>query len=165
MRYTLFIFTICVLGMLQESTAQQKTPVKKPATTTAKPATTGAKQAIRFKSSWGLNLSDSIPRPLALSLLDSALRVRDQTNTLFPVQSFEFTYVKKEPYINDTTEQISFYTETTGDIFKGAKLDTLWQGHLRRSLEKGDELWFNDIIIKYKEDKLYRVPSLKFEVR
>src|SRR5690606_26757376 len=116
-------------------------------------------------TTWAIYLSDSLPRPDVLKLLDSSLVVRDGSNNKFPVVSFDFTYEQKEPYLNDTTNQVGFYTEVTGDSFKDNKLSELWRKHLKETLQKGDVLLFNNIVIRYTGDKLYRAPELKIIVR
>lgn len=126
---------------------------------------TAQKKPLRFRTTWGIYLSDSLPRPEVLKLLDSALVVRDGSNNKFPVVSFDFTYEQKEPYVNDTTKQVEFYTEATGDSFKDNKLSELWRKHLKEVIQKGEVLFFNNIVIKYTGDKYYRAPELKIVVR
>lgn len=124
-----------------------------------------AKQPLRFRTTWGIYLSDSLPRPEVLKVLDSALVVRDAQNNKFPVVSFDFTYEQKEPYLNDTTNEIGFYTEVTGDSFRDSKLSELWRTRLKEVVQKGEVLFFNNIIIRYTGDKYYRAPELKIVVR
>ncbi|GEP96792.1 hypothetical protein [Chitinophaga cymbidii] len=126
---------------------------------------TAQRKPLRFRTTWAIYLSDSLPRPDVLKLLDSSLVVRDGGNNKFPVVSFDFTYEQKEPYLNDTTNQVGFYTEVTGDSFKDNKLSELWRKHLKETLQKGDVLLFNNIVIRYTGDKLYRAPELKIIVR
>jgi hypothetical protein len=143
-------------------TGKPKTPAaKKPAAATTKTTAT----ALRFRSTWGIFLSDSLPRPEIMKLLDSPLVVRDQKNNKYPVVSFDFTYERKEPYINDTTGKPGFYTEFVGDSFKGDKLPTLWVERIKEMLERNEVFYFDNIIINYTGDKLYRAPKLKFNVR
>ena len=126
------------------------------------------KKQLRFRTTWGVFLSDTLPRPEVVKLLDSALVVRDQQNNKFPVISFDFTYEKKEPYVNDTTGRAGVYTEFTGDSFKSDRLSPLWSSRLKDMLQKGEVLYFDNIIIKYpggKEDKYYKVPEVKMVIR
>ncbi|KAA2239682.1 hypothetical protein F0L74_26175 [Chitinophaga agrisoli] len=124
-----------------------------------------AKTALRFRTTWGIFLSDTLPRPEVLKLLDSALVVRDQQNHTFPVVSFDFTYEKAEPYLNDTTGQPGIYKDFVGDSFSANKLSPLWANRLKEVLQKGEILYFDNIVIKYTGDKYYKVPDLKFVVR
>lgn len=150
--------------------AQQKTTAKPAAKATA--AKTGStaplarKTDLRFRSTWGIYLSDSIPRTEILKNLDQNLVVRDQKNNKYEVVSFEFTYEQKTPYINDSTNKPSTYTEFTGDNFKNtARLADIWVNKLKESLQRGDELFFSNIVVKYPPDKYYQVPDLHFLVR
>lgn len=156
---TLALFT----GISATTLAQASKP--KPAAKPAKPAAATADGKLRFRTTWGIYLSDSIPRPEVLKILDSALVVRDQKNNKFPVVSFDFIYEAKEAYMNDTTSQVGFYTETTGDSFKGGRLSPLWSQRLKETIQKGESLIFSNIVIHYTEDKFYRVPELRVTVR
>ncbi|WP_341840573.1 hypothetical protein [Chitinophaga caseinilytica] len=160
------LITLALFTGISATTAAQSKP--KPPAKPAKPAaatTSAADKKLRFRTTWGIYLSDSIPRPEVLKILDSALVVRDQKNNKFPVVSFDFLYEAKEAYLNDTTSQVAFYTETTGDSFTGDRLSDLWSNRLKETVQKGESLIFSNIVIKYTEDKFYRVPELRITVR
>ncbi|SEW53600.1 hypothetical protein [Chitinophaga arvensicola] len=135
---------------------------KKPATT---PATVSSKRPAKLRSSWGIYLSDTLPKSEVIKLLDSALIVRDEKNIKYPVLSFAFTYEKHEPFLNDTTGQPGVYKDFTGDNFKAAALPAAWSKHLKDNLQTGDVLYFDQIIIKYAEEKFYQSPALKITVK
>ncbi|WP_109698799.1 hypothetical protein [Chitinophaga deserti] len=158
------LITLTLFAGITTSAAAQSKP--KPAARTAKPAAAAtADKKLAFRTTWGIYLSDSLPRPEVLKILDSALVVRDNKNIKYPVISFDFLYEAKEAYLNDTTSQVAFYSETTGDSFKGDRLSPLWSKRLKETIQKGEALIFSNIIIQYSEDKFYRVPELRIAVR
>lgn len=157
---TLF-YTATFLCCGMAASAQSKPAAKKPAST----STTATKQPLRFRTTWGIYLSDTLPRNEVVKLLDSSLVVRDNHNNKFPVISFDFTYETKEPYMNDTTNQIGFYSDFTGDSFKDNKLPQLWRTRLKDGLQRREVLFFSNIIIKYTGDKFYRVPDMRIVVQ
>jgi len=136
--------------------------VKKPAAT---PATVSSKRPMKLRSSWGIFLSDTLPKSEVIKLLDSALVVRDEKNNKYPVLSFAFTYEKHEPFLNDTTGQPGVYKDFTGDNFKAAALPEAWSKHLKETLQTGDILYFDEIIIQYAPEKFYQSPALKISVK
>lgn len=136
-----------------------------PKKTAAKPAVVTNKRPMKLRSSWGIYLSDTLPKNEVIKLLDSALIVRDEKNIKYPVLSFAFTYERQEPYLNDTTGQPALYKDFTGDNFKAAALSPVWSKGLKESLQTGDVLYFDEIIIKYAEEKFYKAPSLKINVK
>ncbi|GEP90230.1 hypothetical protein SAMN05660909_00162 [Chitinophaga terrae (ex Kim and Jung 2007)] len=138
---------------------------KKPAKAAPSPATSANKRPAKLRSSWSIFLSDTLPKNEVIKLLDSALIVRDEKNVKYPVISFAFTYEKHEPYLNDTTGQVNIYKDYTGDNFKAATLSPLWSKALKANLESGDVLYFDEIIIQYTPDKMYKAPSLRFDVK
>lgn len=156
----IFLLFTSLPVLAQTGKPKTKTPAaKKPAATATKTTT------LRFRSTWGIFLSDSLPRPEISKLLDSPLVVRDEKNNKYPVVSFDFTYERKEPYLNDTTGKPGFYTEFVGDSFKGDRLPSLWVERIREMLERNEVFYFDNIIINYTGDKLYKAPKLKFNVR
>ncbi|OMP78265.1 hypothetical protein [[Flexibacter] sp. ATCC 35208] len=155
------LVVMSVFSLYAQSGKPKATPAKKPAATKA--TTTNTK--LRFRSTWGIFLSDSVPRPEIVKLLDSALVVRDEKNVKYPVVSFDFTYENKEYYLNDSTGKPGIYTEYVGDSFKGDKLPALWVTRIKEMLDKGEVFYFDNIIVNYTGDKLYRVPKLQFIVR
>lgn len=132
---------------------------KKPATAVT------SKRPMKLRSSWGIYLSDTLPKSEVIKLLDSALIVRDEKNIKYPVLSFAFTYERHEPYLNDTTGQPAVYKDFTGDNFKAAALPTAWSKNLKETLQTGDVLFFDEIIIKYAEEKFYKAPALQINVK
>jgi hypothetical protein len=132
---------------------------KKPATAVT------SKRPMKLRSSWGIYLSDTLPKSEVIKLLDSALIVRDEKNIKYPVLSFAFTYERHEPYLNDTTGQPAVYKDFTGDNFKAAALPSAWSKNLKESLQTGDVLYFDEIIIKYAEEKFYKAPALQINIK
>ena len=120
---------------------------------------------MKLRSSWSIYLSDTLPKTEVLKLLDSALIVRDEKNIKYPIVSFAFTYERHEPYLNDTTGQPAVYKDFTGDNFKTATLSPAWSKSLKETLQTGDILYFDEIIIKYAEEKFYKAPSLQIKVK
>lgn len=154
-----FIFLLLMINM--NTFAQSG---KKPVPTT-KAASVTNKRPAKLRSSWGLFLSDTLPKSQVVKLLDSALVVRDEKNHLYQVISFAFTYEQHQPYLNDTTGQPSIYKDYTGDNFKTSRLPALWSSRLKENLQQGDVLYFDDILIEYAPDKLYRAPAIRIEVK
>ncbi|SFW14661.1 hypothetical protein [Chitinophaga sancti] len=154
------LVVMSAFSLYAQSGKPKAAPAKKPAAASGPTIT-----KLRFRSTWGIFLSDSIPRSEIAKLLDSALVVRDEKNNKYPVVSFEFTYENKEFYLNDTTGKPGIYTEYVGDSFKGDKLPALWVTRIKELLDKGEVFYFDNIIVNYTGDKLYRAPKLKFIVR
>ncbi len=150
--YTTIVLCCCALGATAQ--AKPRPAVKKPAV--AKP--------LHFRTSWGIFLSDTLPRNEVVKLLDSALTVRDGNNKTYPVVSFDFTYDQREALQDEKTKEVKVYTESTGDSFRSDKLSPLWSKHLKQTIQKGEVLFFNNIVIQYAADKFYRAPELKVTV-
>ncbi|CAL1517322.1 hypothetical protein [Chitinophaga sp. MM2321] len=152
----LFFFGTAISPVLAQSGKKSTPPVKAQATD---------KRPMKLRSSWGLFLSDTLPKSEVIKLLDSTLAVRDEKNITYPVISFAFTYEQHQPYLNDTTGQPGVYKDFTGDNFKSPGLSPLWSNRLKETIQTGDILYFDEIIIRYTGDKLYKAPPLKIAVK
>ncbi|SJZ70036.1 hypothetical protein SAMN04488128_1011260 [Chitinophaga eiseniae] len=160
-----FIFLLLMINMATFAQSGKK-PVPATKTSSANKTTPASnKRPAKLRSSWGLFLSDTLPKSQVVKLLDSALVVRDEKNHVYPVISFAFTYEQHQPYLNDTTGQPGIYKDYTGDNFKTSRLPALWSTRLKESLQQGDVLYFDDILIEYAPDKIYRAPSLRIDVK
>lgn len=157
-KHLLFSCLLTAVAMPVLAQTHKKVPA---ATTTA----VSNKRPMKLRSSWGIYLSDTLPKTEVTKLLDAALVVRDEKNNKYPVVSFAFTYEKHEPYLNDTTGQPAIYKDFTGDNFKSPTLTPLWSKGLKESLQSGDVLYFDEIIIKYAEEKYYKAPSIRIDVK
>jgi hypothetical protein len=151
------------MPVLAQNGKPKKPAVKK--TAAAAGNTTTKTTTTRFRSTWGIFLGDTLPRPELIKLLDSPLVVRDEKNNKYPVVSFQFTYERREAYLNDTTGKPGFYTEFVGDDFKGDRLPAFWVERIKEMIDRNEVFYFDNIIINYTGDKLYRAPKLRFNVR
>ncbi|MET6996193.1 hypothetical protein [Chitinophaga defluvii] len=161
MRKLLLLHILLITGAclpIYAQTGKGKTTGKSTAPAQKKPSP-------KLRATWGIFLSDTLPRPEVLKLLDSTIVVRDQNNKKYPVIAFQFTYEQNEPYLNDTTGKPGVYKEFNGDNFKSNKLPLIWSNELKKTLQKGDVIYFDSIIVEYAEKDYYLAPKLKFEVR
>ncbi|SHL19490.1 hypothetical protein SAMN05444266_102393 [Chitinophaga jiangningensis] len=149
----------CLLATIHTMGQTTKPAAKKPA------AATSGKRPTKLVSTWGNFLSDSLPKNELVKLIDSALIVRDEKGAKYPVISFAFTYETREAYLNDTTGQPGLYKDYIGNNFQDARMDSVWRKGMKEKLEKGNVLYFDEILIQYSADKIYKAPALKFIVR
>ncbi|WP_291911298.1 hypothetical protein [Chitinophaga sp. CB10] len=149
----------CLMATINSFGQAAKPAAKKPA------AASSGKRPAKLISTWGNFLSDSLPKNELTKLLDSALVVRDEKGVKYPVISFAFTYETREVYLNDTTGQPGIYKDYIGNNFQDARMDSVWRKGMKEKLDKGNILYFDEILIKYSEDKIYKAPSLQFIVR
>ncbi|NSL91085.1 hypothetical protein ECE50_029955 [Chitinophaga sp. Mgbs1] len=163
MQKHLFIAVFLLATAVKPVLAQS---VRKPAIATKpKPAANTGKKPAKLRSSWGIFLSDTLPKNEVVKLLDSALTVRDEKNNKYAVISFAFTYEQHTPYLNDTTGMPAIYKDFTGDNFRSSALPPLWSNRLKETLQSGDVLYFDNIIIRYAEEKYYMAPALRIHVK
>lgn len=101
----------------------------------------------------------------ANQLINLPLKITDDKNNVYAVSSYQFLYKKRGVKDNlQTGKQQTVFT-TIADLFKVTPLPKIWRDNIGGNLQKGEELYFFDILVKDKLDRKFYAPELKIIVR
>ena len=104
---------------------------------------------------------DSISKETAKLLLPLPLKILDSKNTEYLVENYQFLY-KKKSYVQDPeTGKIQEVFTMSADIFKETPLPKVWIENVGLKLQKGEEFYFFDIIVKDKQGNRFLAPNYK----
>lgn len=99
------------------------------------------------------------------TVIDSALRVRDERKKTYPVTSFRVSYFFDTRYEDEETGQVVRKRALrVRDYYDTDRLDADWVASIRDNARKGDELLFNQTIIRLPNGKKTFVPDLRLKV-
>lgn len=101
----------------------------------------------------------------AIALLTKRLVVADSSNTTYPVVSFQFVYKSLSYVESDKPGKYEEKPTLTAGKFETTPLPKIWVDNLSKSLHKGEELFFFDILVKDKEGRLFKAPDLRITVK
>ena len=152
---TIGLSTVCVIAFAQKP---KQTPVKNAPVQKFTPP--------KLYSSLGIR-SDSVTVVVdeALQLVALPLRITDDKKTSYTISSYQLMYKRSSIIVKD--ESASEGTHTTRNIaqlFRETPLPEIWKKSLMEQINKGDELYFFDIIVKDAQGRLMFAPELKIKI-
>ena len=87
-------------------------------------------------------------------VLDSALIVRDDKGNSYPIARFRINYTFATSFTDSETQQAKNFKDfRAADFYDTNKITEVWRSSLKDNSKKGDEVIFNNIIIKLKNGK------------
>lgn len=149
------------LFMVMAATAQ---PAKKPNKVTITPVTKFKPPPV--KTFLGRNEKvATVTVDEANQLVNLPLRITDDKNNVYPITSYQFMYRKRSVIENEETGKRETAFTTTADRFKSSPLPKVWKENISGGLQKGEELYFFDIIVMDKQNRKFFAPEVKILVK
>lgn len=156
--YLLFGTFAAVLATNTAMLAQK--PVKKST------AATAAEKKPNVKSLLGkVSGNSTLDAVTAAQLLSLPLKVTDDKNLDYVISSYQFAYKRIGVTEDEETGKTSPQSDVTADRFTTTPLPPLWQKIINEGLQKGEELYFFDIIVFDKNGRRFFAPELKITIQ
>jgi hypothetical protein len=100
----------------------------------------------------------------ANQLVNLPLKITDDKSNTYAVLSYQFLYKKKSIVENEQTGKKEVAFTTVADLFKTTPLPEVWRNNISGTLQKGEELYYFDIIVKDKLNRKFFAPELKIKI-
>ena len=101
----------------------------------------------------------------ANQLVNLPLKITDDKNNVYTISSYQFMYKKKSVIENEETGKKEIVFGTTADLFKSTPLPKVWQDNINGGIQKGEELFFFDVIVNDKLNRKFFAPNIKIIVK
>ena len=101
----------------------------------------------------------------ANQLVNLPLKITDDKNNVYTISSYQFMYKKKSVIENEETGKKEIVFGTTADLFKSTQLPKVWQDNINGGIQKGEELFFFDVIVNDKLNRKFFAPNIKIIVK
>jgi len=101
----------------------------------------------------------------ANQLVNLPLRVVDEKNNVYTISSYQFMYRKRSVVEDEATGNRSTVFTNTANLFKSSPLPKVWKENISGGLQKGEELYFFDIIVNDKLNRKFFAPNVKIIVK
>jgi len=153
----LFVTTFLLMAVI--AVAQQpKKPVNPPVIKYKTP--TVKTQLARFSGVAAACTADEGKQLITLPLI-----VTDDKKNSYPISSYQFAYTRIGVTEDEETGKTSPQTGMVADRFIATPLPAIWQSNIIEQLQKGEQLYFFDIIVKDKQGHLFFAPELKITIQ
>ena len=101
----------------------------------------------------------------ARQLIALPLKITDDKNNSYPIESYQFLYKKKGFLQDEETGKVSVVFTIQASHFDKTPLPKIWVDNLQDGFQKDEQLYFFDIIVKDKEGRGFFAPPLKITIR
>jgi hypothetical protein len=119
------------------------------------------------KTTWGrLSGTDAVCfAEEAKQLLLLPLKVTDAQNYSYTIVTYQLAYTRVGITEDEETGKTMPTKDQVGSSFTKTPLPDIWQKNLEAQLQKGEELYFYDIIVYDKQGRRFFAPELKITIK
>ena len=157
-----FIFLLIASTFVFGTNAQ---PPKKPVKTNPVTAVAKFKPPV-VKTFLGRNEKEAtVTVDEANQLVNLPLKITDDKNNVYTISSYQFMYKKKSVIEDEETGRKQVAFSNTAGIFKSTPLPQVWKDNISGGLQKGEELFFFDVVVNDKLNRKFFAPNIKIIVK
>ena len=118
------------------------------------------------KTFLGINQNGAVvTKEEALQLIGLPLKIVDDKNNAYPVDSYQFLYRRKSTILNDDTGRKETSFTIVADRFFATPLPKVWIENTKDHFQKDEQLYFFDIVVRDKEGRKFFAPELKITIQ
>lgn len=100
-----------------------------------------------------------------VQLVGLPLKIIDAKNNQYTIDSYQFLYRQKSFIRNDETGKTEEVFTISADRFNSTPLPKVWIDNISRRLQKDEQLYFFDIVVKDKQGRSFFAPELKITIK
>lgn len=118
------------------------------------------------KTYLGINQDGAkVTKEEASQLIGLPLKIVDDKNNSYPVDSYQFLYRRKSIIQNDETGRKEVTFTIVADRFFTTPLPKVWVENTKDQFQKDEQLYFFDIVVRDKEGRKFFAPELKITIQ
>lgn len=141
----------------------------KPKPATTKPAANPVKKFIPPKVKTYLakftGLDASCPVEVGKQIISLPLRIVDAQNTSYAISSYQLAYKRLAVKEDEETGVVSPTTDLVAQQFTETPISGIWKKSIEEQLQKGEELFFFDVIVTDGKGHRFFAPDLKITIK
>ena len=108
---------------------------------------------------------DLVTKDEASQMIGLPLKITDDKQNLYTIDSYQFLYKRKGVIQDDETGRIRTIFTTVSYLFNTTPLPKVWIDNLKGGFQTEEELYFFDIVVKDKLDRKFFAPNLKILIQ
>ena len=107
----------------------------------------------------------SVTADEATQLLAIPLKITDEKNNNYAIDSYQFLYRKKSYIQDETTGKVVPTFTITSSRFTATPLPEIWVDNVKTNLKTDEQLYFFDIVVKDKQGRKFFAPEIKITIK
>lgn len=104
-------------------------------------------------------------KELVRALIDSPIVVKDEKGKTYPVVRFTLNYTFSTVYVDSETKQRKTRKDFRSQLFESSTLSDVWKASIKENARNGDQMLFNDVIIRMPDGKKRMVDDLTIYIK
>lgn len=118
------------------------------------------------KTYLGINQNGAqVTKEEASQLIGLPLKIVDEKNNNYPIDSYQFLYRRKSTIQNVETGRKEITFTIVADRFSTTPLPKVWIDNTKNTFQKDEQLYFFDIVVKDKQGRRFFAPELKITIK
>ena len=118
------------------------------------------------KTYLGVNQNGAtVTKEEASQLIALPLKIVDDKNNTYPIDSYQFLYRRKSTVLNDETGSKETAFTIVANRFDSTPLPKVWIENTKDHFQKDEQLYFFDIVVKDKQGRKFFAPELKITIQ
>ena len=114
----------------------------------------------------GINTNGAaVTKEEAAELIALPLKITDAKKNAYVIDSYQFLYKRKSVVQDEETGAKQSTFTTVSDRFKVTPLPGIWIDNLKGGLQKDEQLYFFDIVVKDNAGRIFSAPELKITIQ
>src|SRR5665647_546346 len=101
----------------------------------------------------------------AIQLIALPLKITDDKNNIYKIDSYQFLYRKKGFIQNEETGKLQATFTIESARFDSTPLPKVWIDNLNTGFQKEEQLYYFDIVVKDKQGRGFFAPELKITIQ
>ena len=98
-------------------------------------------------------------------LVGLPLKIADDKNNTYDIDSYQFLYKQKSYIMNDETGKREVSYTLVAERFDSTPLPKVWIDNIKGRLQPDEQLYFFDIVVKDKQGRKFFAPELKITIK
>jgi hypothetical protein len=101
----------------------------------------------------------------ATQLVALPLKIIDAKKNIYTIESYQFLYKRKGVIQDEETGKKENTFTMVADVFRATPLPQVWINNLQEGLQKDEQLYFFDILVKDNAGRKFYAPELKILIQ
>lgn len=163
--YKLLPFAVLFTSMSAIAQVKPKPAATKPKPAAAAPAKKFIPPKVKTYLAKFTGINVTCHAEVGKQIISLPLRIVDDKNNSYAISSYQLAYTRLAVTEDENTGAVTPTTSLVAQRFTETPISGIWKTSIEEQLQKGEELYFFDIIVHDGKDHRFYAPDLKITIQ